>query len=152
MNSKGKFASGRFANILELQRLRPLLKRYEYLLYIDEIVSGGMMAAYIKEMTKLEIQRDIKIIAAGIADANGDRSILKREKITFYEEAGKIYKFFWQGCNSLITQDQKFLLGVHYVDYHSGLNIIPFLNKNLEYYPEKKEFDKDIFIGGGDNA
>jgi len=152
MNRKGRLASGRFTNILELQRLKPLLKRYRYLVYIDEIVSGGMMAAYLKEMIQLDINKEISIIAAGIADVNGAKSALKREVIKSYVNSGRIFKFLWEGCDSLITQDQKFLLGVHYMDYNQGLNIIPFLDKNLQFYQEKKEFDKYIFKEGGENA
>ena len=143
-NRKGKHASGRFNNVLELQRLRPFLRDYKYLIYIDEIISGGMMAGYLQDMVQMEINNDIKVIPVGMADAFGERSVLKRKQILALREQGKIHDFIWEGCSSLITQDQKFLLGVHYVDYNSGLNAVPVLNEQNQFYEEKILFDREV--------
>ena len=145
LNRKGKTASGRFTHILELKRLRPFLKEYDFFLYIDEIISGGMMAAYLKEMAGLNVCQQINIIAAGLADDFGQRSQLKRNRIQTMKEQGLIFDFLWEGCESLITEDQKFLLGIHYTDYHSGLNVVPVLNRQLEEFDEKIAFEKDVF-------
>ncbi len=144
-NRKGRPASGRFTHVLELKRLRPCLNEYTTLLYIDEIVSGGMMAGYLKEMMQLELYRDIHIVAAGLADAFGERSSFKRGQIQAMKEQGMLRDFLWEGCSSLITEDQKFLLGVHYVDYQSGPNLVPVLTPELSHYEEKLQFDKDVF-------
>lgn len=59
LNSKGKIASGRYNNIQEIVRLKPFLKDFDCLLYIDEIISGGMMWGHVKEMIKLRANKHI---------------------------------------------------------------------------------------------
>jgi len=144
MNQKGRPASGRFTHILELKRLRPFLSKYHALLYVDEIVSGGMMCGYLKDMINLEIHKEIPVIAVGIADAFGERFTPKKQQIAAMKINNLIEDFIWEGCYSLITEDQKFLLGIHYLDYHDGLNIIPMLTEHLHYYPEKIQFEQDV--------
>ncbi len=143
-NRKGRHASGRFTNVLEIQRLRPVLKEYDYLIYIDEIVSGGMMVRYLLDMMRIGINSDIKVVALGMADAFGERSVYKRAHLLEFKDQGKIHDFIWEGCSSLITQDQKFLLGVHYVDYHSGPNAVPVLNVRQQFHEEKTLFDREV--------
>ncbi len=143
--SNRKPAFGTYTHMLELQRIRPFLADYEVLLYVDEIISGSMMRKYINDMCRLRIHNTIPIIAAGIADAYGTRSEEKRAVLEAKVCNGSLEAFIWEGCKELITEDQKFLLGVHYVNYNSGLNAVPLLNDNLEFYPEKIMFDKQIF-------
>lgn len=146
-NKKGRPASGRTTHILELKRLQPFLKNFSVFLYVDEIVSGGMMAGYIKEMIHMKLPQKIPLIAAGLADDFGSRSLQKRKHIENMVQQGSLMAFIWEGCQSLITEDQKFLLGIHYIDYNKGLNIIPMLNDDQEEYPEKKQFNQDVYGG-----
>lgn len=141
----GKRASGSYTNILELKRIHPFLHHYEVLLYIDEIVSGGMMRKHVNDMQRLRIQDTIPIIAAGIADAYGTRSELKRAILETKVLEGKLEAFLWEGCKELITEDQKFLLGVHYIDYDYGPHAVPLLNDKLEFYPEKIQFETQVY-------
>jgi len=124
IGKRSKPASGRFANILELRRIKPFLSQFNYFIYVDEIVSGSMMVGHLKEMLSLEINKALPI-----------------EKLV---SDGRIRSFIWEGCKELITEDQKFLLGIHYYSNLLGPNIIPVLNENLEYYEEKIRFDKDV--------
>jgi len=148
VNRQGRPASGRFNNILELQRLRPVLHEYRFLVYLDEIVSGGMMAGYLRDMIGLGLDRDIKIVACGLADDFGRRSEFKRRLIAALKDEGRIADFLWEGCSSLITQDQKYLLGIHYLDYHDGLNIVPVLNDRTEYSDEYTAFESEVMASG----
>ncbi len=143
LNRKGRPASGRFAHVLEMQRVQPILAHYDVLLYVDEIVSGGMMHGYLEDMFALGIDRRIRIIAAGLADACGERSVAKRQAIERHAADGRL-AFLWEGCNSLITEDHRALLGMHYVDYRLGPHSVPLL---LGTVPpaEKIEFDREVF-------
>ena len=143
---KGKYASGRHNNYQELTRLKPFLANYDYLVYVDEIISGGMMCGHISEMLELQINESVPIIVVGLADRFGERSKSRRNKIESYVQQKRIHSFLWQGCMELITEDQKFLLGIHYEDYHSGPHIIPLLTEQLDYYPEKIEFEAEVFL------
>jgi hypothetical protein len=147
VNHQGRPASGRFNNILELQRLRPVLHEYRCLVYLDEIVSGGMMAGYLRDMIRLGLDREVKIVACGLADAFGRRSEFKRRIIDALKDESRIADFLWEGCLSLITQDQKFLLGIHYLEYHDGLNIVPVLNDRMAYFDEYLAFEHEVMAG-----
>ncbi|BBM86860.1 hypothetical protein [Candidatus Uabimicrobium amorphum] len=146
VSKKGKNASGRYNNYQELERLKPLLSNYQYFVYIDEIISGGMMLGHIKEMIETKIQDHLNIIAVGLADRFGQRSTSCRNKINKNVENGSLHSFLWEGCEQLITEDQKFLLGIHYEDYKHGPHIIPVLDENLDFYPERKLFEQDVRI------
>jgi hypothetical protein len=145
-NRKGRPASALHNHYRELERLRPFLSNYDYLLYIDEIISGGGIHRHLRMMKELGIHKDIPIIVAGLADRFGERSRLKRKLLEREESDGHIRRFLWEGCAELITEDQKFLLGIHYVDYSSGPHVIPVLNHNLMYYEEKMQLEKDLTI------
>ncbi|WP_372370091.1 hypothetical protein [Candidatus Uabimicrobium sp. HlEnr_7] len=145
MSRKGKNASGRLNNYQELERLKPFMKDYNYFIYIDEIISGGMMCGHVKEMLEMRINDEIDIIVVGLADSFGERSKSRRNKIAKSVVDKQIHAFFWEGCQELITEDQKFLLGVHYEDYRHGPHIIPVLNENLEFYAEYKLFESDVY-------
>jgi hypothetical protein len=144
LNSKNKIASGRYNNIFELERIRPFLEMFDILIYIDEIISGSMMWGYLKDMMRLRINEQIPIVAVGLADAHGGRSEINRRKIGKLIEYGMLRDLYWEGCRCLITEDQKFLLGMHYTDYHLGPHVVPVLDANLSYYQEKLDFNHDI--------
>jgi hypothetical protein len=146
LDRKGRSQSGRYANVLELKRIWPLLSGYKYLVYVDEIVSGSIMRRHLKDMLMLGLEREIPIIAVGMADSFGKRAAVNLQGIEDLRDAGILHAFIWEGCTSLITEDQKFLLGVHYVVNNFGPNAIPVLNERLEFYEEKILFDKDVFI------
>ena len=146
-NRKGRPAAGRSNNGLELERLRPLLDAYDHLVYLDEIVSGGAMLAHLDDMIRLRIHDQIPIIVAGVADRFGERSAPKRTQIEQLCAHGRALGFFWEGCAELVTEDQKFLIGVHYVHYDRGLHCVPVLTSGLEDYPEKTQFDRDVLAG-----
>ncbi len=48
------------------------------------------------------------------------------------------------GCDTLITEDQRFLLGVHYADYALGPHAVPMLDETLDFYPERGVFDQAV--------
>lgn len=145
-NRKGRLASCLHNHYRELERLRPFLNNYDYLVYVDEIISGGGIHRHLRMMKELGINKDIPVIVAGLADRFGERSPLRRKLLQREESEGHIRRFLWQGCAELITEDQKFLLGIHFVDYDSGPHVIPVLNYDLEYYEEKMQFEKDLLI------
>jgi hypothetical protein len=143
-NRTGRPASGRFANRLELARLRPLLAGFDALLYLDEIVSGGMLKGHLRDMLDLGIDREIPIFAAGLADAHGVRSEASRRAVVALAAGGRVRRFLWEGCATLITEDQRFLLGVHYADYALGPHAVPMLDESLAFYPERDAFDAAV--------
>ncbi len=145
LGKKGKTASGRYNNKFELERILPFVNDFDFLLYIDEIISGGMMRGHLQDMFSLEVNNQIPIIAAGLADANGTRSASNRHKFKQYVRLGKLECFLWAGCVSLITEDQKFLQGTHYVDYQLGPHVVPVLTDSLQFYPEKIVFDESVY-------
>ncbi|MCX6253804.1 MAG: hypothetical protein NTV31_04925 [Bacteroidia bacterium] len=146
---KNKTASGRYNNIFELERIRPLIDTYDVLIYIDEIISGGMMQGHLKDIFELGIHNQIPVVAAGIADNFGSRSVKNRKKFELYVLKGMLKAFYWAGCSNLLTEDQKYLLGIHYVDYHLGPHVVPVLDEKSQYYPEKIEFERDVLIERG---
>ena len=142
----GGLASGRFANILELKRLRDWCLRplgFDHLLYVDEIVSGSMMRGHVNEMIDLGVPALLPVTVAALADSFGTRS-----KANGYlgrlAEQGKLNAFLWEGCHTLITEDQKFLSGRHYVDHSFGPHVVPVLNDDLEWFEEKVRFDREV--------
>ena len=84
------------------------------------------------------------IVAAGLADRFGDRSALSRRIIDGMVQAGRVRQFIWEGCAELITEDQRFLLGVHYTDYHRGPHVVPMLTADLTFFPELFEVRTEI--------
>jgi len=142
-NPSGSRASGRFNNKQELRRIRPFLRNYDVLVYVDEIISGGMMRGHTKEMVEQGIHEEIPLVVVGLADSNGSRSEKRRSNFESQVKRGVFRAFLWEGCRSLITEDQKFLLGIHYVDYQSGPHIVPLLD-GLEPYEEKALFDAQV--------
>lgn len=145
LGKKNKTASGRYNNRFELERIRPFLINYDYFIYVDEIVSGGMMRGHLKDFFRINLNKQIPIITVGLADAFGKRSQSARAAFEEMSDSGKIKSFIWSGCESLVTEDQKFLLGAHYVDYQLGPHIVPLLNEDLRFYSEKEEFDKFVY-------
>lgn len=93
-------------------------------------------------MFRIGIDDQIPIIAVDLADAFGNRSQSRRLGFEGYVQNRNLAAFVWEGCASLITEDQKFLLGIHYVDYELGAHIFPVLDDTLQFYPEKTEFDQ----------
>ncbi len=144
LSAKGKPASGRHTNVLELQRLRPFLGSFEVLLYIDEIISGGMMWGHTKELMRLAIDRQLKVVVCGLADRFGARSSSNRQRLYEQASGGRLFAFLWEGCEESITEDQKFLLGAHYVDYRLGPHIVPMLTPQLEFFEERKQFLQEV--------
>jgi hypothetical protein len=148
LNAKGRNASGRFNHMLEMQRQQPCLDQFDCLLYPDEIVSGGMMHGYVRDMEEMGIHLQIPLYAAGIADALGIRSEFNRTRLQRMVDTGVPKGFSWSGCEVLITEDHKFLLRMHYADYVSGLHAIPVLDPFLEDFEEKRLFEQDISAAG----
>lgn len=103
------------------------------------------MQGHLKDMFNLKINQQIPIVSIALADAHGKRSVSNRQLFEEYVKLGKLNSFLWDGCASLITEDQKFLLGAHYVDYQLGPHVVPLLDDNLHFYAEKVEFDKYVY-------
>jgi hypothetical protein len=142
----GGRAGGRFANILELRRLRDWCLRpmgFDHLLYVDEIISGGMMRGHVNEMMQLSVTEMVPVTVAALADSFGTRS-KANGYLAGLAEQGRINAFLWEGCHTLISEDQKFLLGMHYVDHACGPHVVPVLDDRLEWFSEKVEFDLDV--------
>lgn len=151
LNKKGRPASGRYTNVLELSgRIKPVLREYDFLVYVDEIVSGGMMKGYLQDMLDMGLDSLAPIIAVGLADGFGERSLAKRRLIERLRQQGRIHNFLWEGCPSLITEDNRWLLGMHYVDYRLGPHAVPLLvGADVPLPPaEKTAFDRDL-LGKG---
>lgn len=142
----GGRASGRYANILELRRLRDWCLRpmgFDHILYVDEIVSGGMLRGHVKEMIELGVTAMLPVTVAALADAFGTRS-------KAFGHLGKLaaertlHAFVWEGCHTLISEDQKFTCGTHYVEHDLGPHVVPVLTETLEWFTEKVRFDNDV--------
>jgi len=145
LGRRNRTASGRYNNRFELARIQPFLEIYDYFIYVDEIISGAMMLGHLKDMFNLKINEKIPIIAVGLADLFGNRSVDARRKLNEYIIKGKLESLVWSGCETLITEDQKFILGAHYVDNLLGPHIVPVLDDNFQFYDEKRKFDNSIF-------
>ena len=142
----GVRASGRFANILELRRLRDWCVRqmgFDHLLYVDEIISGGMMRGHVNEMIELGVARLVPVTVAALADSFGTRSKANGYLNSLVAER-QINAFLWEGCHTLISEDQKFTLGMHYVDHAFGPHVVPVLTGALGWFDEKVRFDTDV--------
>ena len=142
----GGRASGRYANILELCRLRDWCigpMGFDHLLYVDEIISGGMMRGHVNEMMGLGVTKRLPVTVAALADAFGTRSKANGYLAGLAAE-GRISAFLWEGCHTLISEDQKFTLGMHYVDHAFGPHVVPVLTDQLDWFAEKKRFDADV--------
>jgi hypothetical protein len=142
----GRRAGGRFANILELRRLgdwciRPM--GFDHLLYVDEIISGGMMRGHVNEMMELGVMDMLPVTVAALADSFGNRS-KANGYLQGLAEQRRINAFLWEGCQTLISEDQKFILGMHYVDHAYGPHVVPVLNEDLGWFEEKVRFDQDV--------
>ncbi len=96
------------------------------------------------EMIRLKIDSHVSIVTAGIADRFGERSSSNRNRLQAQVSKGKLRAFLWEGCESLITEDHKFLLGIHYLSYKLGPHVIPVLDENLEWFEEKRLFDTEV--------
>jgi hypothetical protein len=139
-------AGGRFANILELRRLRDWClgpMGFDHLLYVDEVISGGMMRGHVNEMIELGVPARLPVMVAALADAFGTRSKANGYLAGLAEE-GTINAFVWEGCQTLITEDQKFLLGMHYVDHAYGPHVVPVLTDELRWFDEKVAFEREV--------
>ena len=84
---------------------------------------------------------------AGLADAGGTRSAVSRRTVDAMVADGRVRRFLWEGCATLITEDQRFLLGVHYTDYALGPHAVPMLDETLAFYPERDAFDAAVMGG-----
>lgn len=142
----GGRAGGRYANILELRRLRDWCLKplgFDHLLYVDEIISGGMMRGHVNEMMDLGVTRALPVTVAALADAFGTRS-KANGYLTGLAADGKIHAFLWEGCHTLVSEDQKFTLGMHYVDHGFGPHVVPVLTDDGNWFDEKVRFDTDV--------
>jgi hypothetical protein len=142
----GGRAGGRFANILELRRLRDWCigpMGFDHLLYVDEIISGGMMRGHVNEMMELGVTQLLPVTVAALADSFGTRS-KANGYLNQLAEDRKIHTFLWEGCHTLISEDQKFTLGMHYVDHAFGPHVVPVLTDTLDWFDEKRRFDADV--------
>jgi len=96
-------------------------------------------------MFLLGVQHHLPMIAVGLADEFGHRSETNRLHFENWRERGRLHAFLWEGCHTLITEDQKFLLGMHYADYDLGPHAVPLLDESLNFFPEETDFDACCF-------
>ncbi|VTU02830.1 unnamed protein product [Gemmataceae bacterium] len=142
----GGRASGRYANILELRRLRDWCIRqmgFDHMLYVDEIISGGMMRGHVNEMMQLGVTDLLPVTVAALADSFGTRS-KANGYLASLADSRRIHAFLWEGCHTLVSEDQKFTLGTHYTDHAFGPHVVPVLTDALGWYEEKRRFDTDV--------
>lgn len=104
------------------------------------------MRGHLKVMRQEKIHEQVRIVVVGLADDFGRHPKAPANLAAFeqYVREKWLAAFLWEGCSSLITEDQKFLLGVHYVDYSRGPHVVPVLDSHLEYYEEKRLFDQQV--------
>lgn len=143
-NRKGRPASGRTAHRLELARVEPFLDAFDVLVYVDEIVSGGSLRGHLRDMLDLGVDRRLPVVAVGLADRFGERSVPSRRQVDALVASGRVRRFLWEGCDCLITEDQRYLLGVHYVDHALGPNAVPMLDRTLQAFDEQRDFERDV--------
>lgn len=152
---KGKHpASGRFTNVLELQRLVARAEEMPLLVYLDEIVSGGMMTGHVKEMVEHThhltgllrnkvLSGEIDLHVFGIAHANGKKFGRSKRKFLRRMQKQGLIQFQMFPVLDLVTEDQRFLLGLHYLLNNLGPNTIPFVDAARSYYFDRTEFYDD---------
>jgi hypothetical protein len=160
ISKKGKRpASGRTANILELNRLLRGDAGFDpsRMLYVDEIISGGMMMGHINEMVAESLnpakrgvlidkvsRRDIDITVMGLMHAHGKKfGNTKKKGIDSFVKHGMI-DFHSFGVEDMVTEDQRFLLGQHYLDYNLGPHGVPFVDNQTKFHPEHTDFWDDV--------
>jgi len=174
-SSKGAFSkngkspvSGRYGNVLELRRLTRRLEGVDRLIYIDEIVSGGMMVGHCIEMVGSKrmhkspdryqgtldegillgnVRNGLEVCVYGLADAMGSKFRLENaRKLEELHKRGLVrFKFF--PTRRLVTEDQRYLLGLHYLDYGQGPSSVPMIN-GANYFQDKQNFQKDFIDRG----
>jgi hypothetical protein len=110
---------------------------------VDEIISGGMMRGHVNEMMELGITKRLPVTVAALADAFGTRS-KANGYLQGLAEKREIHAFLWEGCHTLISEDQKFLLGMHYVDHGFGPHVVPVFTEELHWFDEKLRFDQVV--------
>ncbi len=158
-------ASGRYANVLELNRLSPDLGEVQDFIYIDEIVSGGMMMGHCNEMVGQKkyhasddthngildegILRDIvergklKVHVYGLADSQGRKFTEPNlKKLRKFESEG-LMRFFYSPVDRLVTEDNRYVLGTHFLNFKRGPHCVPMIDKGKNYN-EREQFIKDF--------
>jgi hypothetical protein len=127
------------------------------ILYVDEIISGGMLMGHTNEMVgnsgnplKKGILRDrvldkeIELFVFGLAHAHGKTfGPHKQKKMRYLVKTGLV-DFNKFPIQDLVTEDQRFLLGLHYLLNRLGPHTIPFIDSKREYTLEHKQFWKDV--------
>jgi hypothetical protein len=94
-------------------------------------------------MIDLGVTQILPVTVAAIADSFGTRSKANGYLAKLAQDH-KIHAFHWEGCQTLISEDQKFILGMHYVDHSFGPHVVPVLTDELKWFEEKVRFDHDV--------
>lgn len=150
-------ASGRTTNRLELQRLQQHhadggADLPSCLVYIDEIISGGMMVGHVREMVDqsegilYDIVRagELAVKVCGLSHARGASfRMSNRQRLSSLQDQGLI-SFSYAPVQSVVTEDRRALLGLHYIKNELGPHSIPFIDEGREYRPEQKRFWGDV--------
>ena len=98
------------------------------LMYVEEVVSGGMTWGHYREMLAAETERDakepIQIKAAGLIHENGARmnKFLRARFDTFQDEG----TFLLQFVPNVFTLDDNRQLCTHYLHYRFGPHNVPY--------------------------
>lgn len=95
-------------------------------------------------MLELGVDRRLPVVAVGLADRFGERSAPRRRQVDALVASGRVRRFLWEGCACLITEDQRYLLGVHDVDHALGPNAVPMLDRTLQAFAEQRDFERDV--------
>ncbi len=159
LTKKGRHpASGRSTNQLELERLK--VKNPEVLariVYVDEIISGGMLKGHTREMVQRsedprkngslvdEVDNGTtKVFVFGLQHAHGAKYGRRNRKSLNKMNAQDRIELSTFPIDDLVTEDQRFLLGAHYLMNHLGPHTIPFVDASRDYTRERKEFLADV--------
>ena len=97
-------------------------------LYVEEIVSGGMTQGHYNEIRKAEAMRlsfnPVEIKVAGLVHQNGTK--LNEHLGSRFNELEELDIFFLRYVPNLFTLDDNRQLGTHYLDYSFGPHNVPF--------------------------
>ncbi|QQG38759.1 MAG: hypothetical protein HYS32_04135 [Candidatus Woesearchaeota archaeon] len=149
-------ASGRASHVLELRRA--LEKNPEDLgnvLYADEIISGGMVLGHVREMVEAGKSRKgilqeriisgaTRLSVFGLVDENGRRFRSEKKAKLLGLQGQRRLRFSEFGVDRLVTEDNRFLLGNHYLLNQLGPHVVPFVDKNRAYSPEHALFWAEV--------
>ncbi len=132
---------GRFNNLREaswLTKKFDVNSSKERVLYVEEVVSGGMMLGHLRELcaTFQDSSVPIKVKSVGMVHAQGKKLDPSVERILGSLENEEM--LLLRRVQNLFTLDDNEWLGLHYLDYSLGPHLVPYLPDG-NTHPKSKE-------------